>query len=48
MKKDNRNKTKKTITKKTEKALFNIAEGFSILPCGGPWYEIKVPKILEK
>lgn len=38
----------KTAVKVAEKALISIADIFSVLPCNGPWYEVKVPQKLQK
>ena len=41
-------KTQKRTAKGVEKALISIADVFAGLPCTGPWYEVKVPKKLQK
>ena len=39
---------KKIVVRSTEKSLITIADIFAGLPCGGPWYEPKVPQKLKK
>lgn len=49
--KKNTNETrtnKKLASKALEKSLMGIADIFAGLPCGGPWYEVKVPKKIQK
>lgn len=42
------NGIKKSVVRAASKSLMTIADIFSILPCDGPWYEVKVPKKLQK
>ena len=47
MNKENK-KLRKSIVKTTEKSLLTIADLFAVLPCTGPWYEVKVPQKIQK
>ena len=47
MKKEKKN-MKNAAVKTTEKSLLSIADIFSVLPCNGPWYEVKVPQKIQK
>ena len=47
MNKENTN-LKKAIVKTTEKSLMTVADLFAVLPCIGPWYEVKVPQKIQK
>lgn len=46
----NRNKkdVKKAVAKAAGNIMITVADIFSTLPCDGPWYEVKVPKKLQK
>ena len=45
---NNKKETLKNGTKKSmEKSLMTIADIFATLPCGGPWFEVKVPQKLQ-
>lgn len=41
-------KSQGMVSKTMEKSLLTIADIFAALPCSGPWYEVKVPKKLQK
>ena len=42
------NSIKKGAVKTIGKSLIKIADFYSFWPCDGPWYEVKVPKKLQK